>query len=290
MGLLMAFCFSCHLGVAKLVQDVYITIPYFLFGSSISELITGIIIVWVSQESPLIKNPKDIPWLILCGMLYGGLVVLIIAALAYTTAVEVLSLYYFNPILAVIIGFIAFRDKFGIPAIVGMIVFIAGVVVIEKPPIIFGGEDFEFTTDRKIGWALAIGAGICGGSVLNVIRGLGDRVSSTVMPLFAYGAQIVFVFPFLFFNPVKPDGADTKLMAWVLLFIVGVIAGMAEVLFCRTAQLISAGYAGTLESTLILWGTFWGWLFAHEAITWNVGVGCVMMISGIAAIGIDQNR
>lgn len=286
----MAFFFSLHLAAAKLVQEVYLTVPYFLLGSAIAELISGVVIVGVLQPLPWVKAWRDVPWLMLCGFLYGGTVNCVVAALAFSPAVEVVSLFYFNPILAAIIGSMVFRDKFGIPAVIGLIVFVVGVVVMEKPAIIFGGDDFHFTTNRKIGWSFAIAAAVLGGTVLNVIRGLGDKVASTVLPLFAYGAQITMVFPALFFFEPQPDDAPKGWIFLIPILIGGLAAALGEILFCRSAQLLSAGYASTLESTLIIWGTIWGWLFAHEAITWNVGVGCMVMISGIAAIGIDQNR
>lgn len=286
----MAFLFSCAVGITKHIQGVYFTVPYFVCILSLAEFATGTVIAVLTGSFPLLGTRKNIPWLILVGLIYGGFVTLIYVPLAFIPAVDDIALLYSNPILATIIGSIVFRDKFGVFSALGLILYAMGIISLSKPEFIFGTSDIVWTEKRKVGYFLGAASGLLAAIALNLLRGLKDKIPAATLPLWAYMAQFIYCFPFLFFIPPTPDGEP---IGWVNILPIlagGIFAGTAEYFVCRACFLLPAGYVGVIGSTQLIWVAFWGWLIAHEPVGWFTVLGCVLMMLGVGAVGYNQTR
>lgn len=168
----MAFLFSCAVGATKSTHRVHSTVPYFTCILSIAELVTGMVIAWISGSSPVFGARKNMPWLILVGLIYGGIVTLLYAPLALIPAVDDIALLYSNPILATIIGTVVFRDRFRITSGIGLCVYFIGVLFLVKPRFLCGAGNVVWAYRRKVGYGLAMLASILSAITVNLIRGL----------------------------------------------------------------------------------------------------------------------
>lgn len=290
MGLIMAFLFSCAVGITKYAQGVYFTIPYFVCMLSVSEFATGLVIAWATGTFPIFGERKSIPWLILVGLIYGGFVTLIYVPLAFIPAVDDIALLYANPILATILGAVIFKDRFGIFSGIGLTLYSLGILLLSQPEFLFGASDIVWTDKRKLGYVLAAVSALLTAVTLIILRGLKDRVPSATLPLWAFMAQFMYCFPFLFFFPAAPNHGPIKWLAILPVALGGVFAAIAEFFLCRTCCLLPAGHVGVIGSTQLIWAAFWGWLIAGEAVGWFTAAGCALMMLGVASVGYNTNR
>lgn len=276
--------------MTKWVQGVYISIPYFICTLSVAEFGSGLVIAWLTGSFPLLGKRENIPWLILVGLIYGGFVTLIYVPLALIPAVDDIALLYTNPIIASIIGIVVYRDRFGVFLLIGLVFYSLGVLLVAKPEFIFGASDIVWTNRRKLGYILGGVSGVLEGITLNLVRGLRDRVPPATLPLWAYMAQFLYCFPFLFIFPVSPSHEPVKWVAFLPILVAGIFTSTAEFLLCRTCALLPAGHVGVLGSTQLMLAALWGWLIANESVGWYTIIGCVLMMLGVASVGYHTNR
>lgn len=287
---MMGVAFSCESTITSAIQEVYLTVPYFILVNGITKVGVGIGILKVSQIFPLLRDKSIRIWLILCGLVHGGIVTLILISIVLLSLVDALALFYLNPIPSSVIGRIAFKDPFGWRSILSLLISLAGVCVLIQPDLLVGSESIVWTVSRKFGLLSGISSAVLGAVTMNFARWLGSRADAPVIALWAYIAQIMYVTPILFVFPIFPDG-ETKRWIMVLPAIAsGVFGSLRETLMCRSCSLVQAGFVGTLESTQLLWSALWSWLFLGETIPWYLCLGAILMILGVVGVSWESLR
>lgn len=287
---MMGVAFSCESTITSAIQNAYMTMPYYAIFNGLTKLGVGIGIVKVSQISPMFGDKETLPWLILCGLVYGGFVTLLFVSISLLSLVDALALFYLNPILSSLIGRVAFKDPFGWRSILGLLCSLAGVCVLIEPDLLFEPGSISWTVQRALGLCAGIGSAVLGAATLNIARWLGPKASAPVIALWAYIAQIMYVIPLLFLFPVFPHGKPKRWIMVLPVIVAGVLGSLGETLMCRSCSLIHAGFVGTLESTQLIWCALWSWLFLGETIPWYSCLGAVLMILGVAGVSWESLR
>jgi drug/metabolite transporter (DMT)-like permease len=177
------------------------------------------------------------------------------------------------PLFGALVAFIWLRDRLARTRVIGLIVGFAGVLVL-----VWG----RLSSTR--GGALAVFAGLTAAFLYGIAANYTKKRLTGVNPLaIATGTLIaatVLLFPlaFLYWPETMPST-----VSWVCTMLLGIICtGVAYILYFRLISRV--GPSKTLAVTYLIpaFGVLWGHLFLDEPITWNMVVGCSVILVGTA--------
>ncbi|WP_407854510.1 DMT family transporter [Burkholderia gladioli] len=179
-----------------------------------------------------------------------------------------------TPLWAALIAAAGFRGSMRLVQAVGLLLGLAGVVVLAWDTFIGGGSALP----------LAIGAALLATLFYGFAVNYSKRHLAGVNPfVVAFGSQvsasIVLVPLALFFWPKQPVAPST----WACVAALGVVCtGFAYVLFFRLVERVGATYAASVTFLIPIFGMIWGATFLGEAITPVMIVGCAIVLFGTA--------
>lgn len=190
---------------------------------------------------------------------------------------EVTVIQYLHPVLTAVLAAVLLGERPGAVLPVSLLLSTAGVLLITKPAVLFGGQ-------VALSWLPTVSA--LGGAVFSAIAyTLVRQLSRTEPPL-----VIVFYFPLvavpasvplLLQDPVWPRGVD-----WLLLLGVGVSTQIAQVELTKGLTLEPAGRATAMAYLQVVFAAAWGALVfgdLPDALT-IVGAGAVLAGSLLVAL------
>ncbi|MFM0158702.1 DMT family transporter [Paraburkholderia sediminicola] len=179
-----------------------------------------------------------------------------------------------TPLWAALIAAVGFRGSMRLVQGVGMLLGLAGVVVLAWDVLIGGGSTIP----------LAIGAALLATLFYGFAVNYSKRHLAGVNPfVVAFGSQvsasIVLVPLALFFWPKHSVAPST----WACVAALGVACtGFAYVLFFRLIERVGAAYAASVTFLIPIFGMIWGAVFLGEAITSVMFAGCAIVLFGTA--------
>jgi drug/metabolite transporter (DMT)-like permease len=176
------------------------------------------------------------------------------------------------PIMTALIGAVWLRDRLGTGRLAGLVIGMAGVVLL-------AADKADFKPGGS-GWALLamLGATACYGFAANFTK----RHLTGVPPMVnAAGSQIVSAValtPFaLWAWPARTPGG----LAWGAALALGIgCTAIAYVLFFRLIERVGASRAVTVTFLVPVFGTLWGALFLGETVTGPMLVGGAIVLVG----------
>lgn len=176
------------------------------------------------------------------------------------------------PIMTALIGAVWLRDRLGTGRVAGLVIGMAGVVLL-------AADKADFKPGGS-GWALLamVGATLCYGFAANFTK----RHLTGVPPMVnAAGSQIVSAValtPFALWTwPVQSPAP----LAWAAAAVLGVgCTAIAYVLFFRLIERVGASRAVTVTFLVPVFGTLWGALFLGEAVTGSMLLGGAVVLVG----------
>ena len=179
-----------------------------------------------------------------------------------------------TPLWAALIAAVGFRGSMRLVQVVGMLLGLAGVVVLAWEVLIGGGSTIP----------LAIGAALLATLFYGFAVNYSKRYLAGVNPfVVAFGSQgsasIVLVPLALFFWPKHSVAPST----WACVAALGVVCtGFAYVLFFRLVERVGAAYAASVTFLIPIFGMIWGAVFLGEPITSVMIAGCAIVLFGTA--------
>lgn len=176
------------------------------------------------------------------------------------------------PIMTALIGAVWLRDRLGAGRVAGLVIGMAGVVLL-------AADKADFKPGGS-GWALLamVGATLCYGFAANFTK----RHLTGVPPMVnAVGSQIVSAValtPFALWTwPAQPPAP----LAWAAAAVLGVgCTAIAYVLFFRLIERVGASRAVTVTFLVPVFGTLWGALFLGESVTGSMLLGGAVVLLG----------
>jgi drug/metabolite transporter (DMT)-like permease len=161
-----------------------------------------------------------------------------------------------------------FKKRYIFSAIIGFI----GVAFIVRPD----DGDFSLLVLLALGGAFLSALNKC------TIRRMADTESPyQVVLYFTLFSTLISIFP-LFWQWQTP-----LLIQWPLLFLMGLMAAVGQLLMTRAFMSVTPGAIGALGYTQVVFAFTLGWLFWNETLQWNSLLGTVMIIvAGLIAMGV----
>jgi len=179
-----------------------------------------------------------------------------------------------TPLWAALIAAIGFRGSMQLAQIVGLLLGLAGVVVLAWDALIGGGSTLP----------LAIGAALLATLFYGFAVNYSKRHLAGINPfVVAFGSQasasILLVPLALLFWPKHSVAPST----WACVLALGVVCtGFAYVLFFRLVERVGAAYAASVTFLIPIFGIIWGAAFLGETITSVMIGGCAIVLFGTA--------
>lgn len=176
------------------------------------------------------------------------------------------------PIMTALIGAVWLRDRLGAGRVAGLVIGMAGVVLL-------AADKADFKPGGS-GWALLamVGATLCYGFAANFTK----RHLTGVPPMVnAAGSQIVSAVALTPFALWTWPAQSPALLAWAAAAVLGVgCTAIAYVLFFRLIERVGASRAVTVTFLVPVFGTLWGALFLGEAVTGSMLLGGAVVLVG----------
>jgi drug/metabolite transporter (DMT)-like permease len=179
-----------------------------------------------------------------------------------------------TPLWAALVAAAGFRGSMRLGQVVGLLLGLAGVVVLAWDTLIGGASALP----------LAIGAALLATLFYGFSVNYSKRHLAGVKPfVVAFGSQvsasIVLVPLALFFWPKHSVAPST----WACVAALGVVCtGFAYVLFFRLVERVGAAYAASVTFLIPIFGMIWGAAFLGEPITSVMIAGCAIVLFGTA--------
>jgi len=237
---------------------------------------------------PLWWKDSRISWLLVLRGFIG-----ILAMCCYFVSLSMLQLgegvlvSFLAPVSTAIWGRILLKESISALEIVGMVFALAGVILVARPPFIFGfdeessslfslsGSFSSFSMDslasgrsslpsawtRTIGVAIGVLNTIIVGSAYSLTRKIGKSVHPmVVVNWLSIMGILVPILPIAFYEGfVVPQGTQ-----WLLLLALGVVAFLAQTTLTLALQTGTAGRVTVANYTQIVWAFIWGLVFLGE--------------------------
>lgn len=176
------------------------------------------------------------------------------------------------PIMTALIGAAWLRDRLGAGRVAGLVIGMAGVVLL-------AADKADFKPGGS-GWALLamVGATLCYGFAANFTK----RHLTGVPPMVnAAGSQIVSAVALTPFALWTWPAQTPAPLAWAAAAVLGVgCTAIAYVLFFRLIERVGASRAVTVTFLVPVFGTLWGALFLGEAVTGSMLLGGAVVLVG----------
>ncbi len=176
------------------------------------------------------------------------------------------------PIMTALIGALWLRDKLGVGRLAGLVIGMAGVVLL-------AADKADFKPGGS-GWALLamVSATLCYGFAANHTK----RYLTGVPPMVnAAGSQIVSAVALTPFALWTWPAQTPEPLAWGAAVVLGIgCTAVAYVLFFRLIERVGASRAVTVTFLVPVFGTLWGALFLGETVTGAMLVGGAIVLAG----------
>ena len=176
------------------------------------------------------------------------------------------------PIMTALIGAVWLGDRLGTRRVAGLVVGMAGVVLL-------AADKADFKPGGS-GWALLamVAATLCYGFAANYTK----RHLTGVSPMVnAAGSQIVSAVALTPFALWTRPAQTPPPLAWAAAAVLGIgCTAIAYVLFFRLIERVGASRAVTVTFLVPVFGTLWGALFLGESVTGSMLLGGAVVLLG----------
>lgn len=222
----------------------------------------------------VLRQQRISPWgndklrLVLRGVFGVGGLACFFTALTRLPLAEVTTIHYLNPILTVVLAALFLREAIGSSLVLAMALALAGTVLVTRPDFLFGEGSLD-----GMGVAAALGGAVFSAAAYTTVR----RLTTT-----DHAHVIVFYFPLVAVPLLTPFAIRAWVWptaeGWGLLFAIGVVVQIAQVLLTRGLALVPAGRGTTVGYIQIVFAAMWGMLWFHERPSLATGFGAALIL------------
>lgn len=187
-----------------------------------------------------------------------------------------------TPIIVAIIGYFLFKEKLVGLQKLGMLLYIAGILIYFYP--------FQQLDDLWIGFGVALLAILFNSSATLLGRYVNQQhfTSSIHLTMISMGVGSVLLLVFAFFNESSfhLDVQDILILIWL-----GVInTAFAFTLWNHALQKITATSASLINSTMLIQIALLSWLFLNESLTLQQIIAVILVFAGVVTVQFMKNR
>ena len=178
------------------------------------------------------------------------------------------------PMFTALIGVLWLREKLSLPAVLGLLVGLGGVVLLVWDKLSFsqGGVGWSVLAGMLGSLSYAVAANY---TRVNLV-GVGSLELAAGSQL---AATLLLVLPCVLLWPQQPVSAS----AWMAVITMGIAStGVAYILFFRLIARLGPVRAVMVTYLVPVFGMIFGAVFLAEAITLEMGIGCIFILLGTA--------
>jgi drug/metabolite transporter (DMT)-like permease len=203
-------------------------------------------------------------------------------ALSYLPAVTVSLLLSFSVVAALLIGAVTIHERPTRRQVVGMALYLLGVVVYFYPPVLPAGQG--------VGVVIALVAVLANAvaSVLGREVNRSEHLSPGVVTAISMGIGAAA----LLVSGIATQGMpELSLTNWlIILWLAAVNTAFAFTLWNHTLRTLSAFESSVINNTMLIQIAVLAWLFLGETITLQQGVGMGLAAAGILIVQLWRGR
>jgi drug/metabolite transporter (DMT)-like permease len=223
---------------------------------------------------PLWGNRRGM--LLLRGLLGFGALSCFYFSIVHLPLAEATVIQYLNPVFAAIIAAIVIGERLGPREITGVLVSMAGVLLIARPSFVFGGA----TTVSLAYVAIAVAGAMFSAIAYVAVRMLRGVDHHLVVVFYFPLVTVPLSLPFAVAMWVPPTTVD-----WLLLLGVAIATQFAQVHMTHGLQLEPTGRATAIGYIQIVFAALWGIVLLGEHPDWWTALGAAVIIGGTLLVG-----
>ena len=191
---------------------------------------------------------------------------------------DAVTLFFLNPALTALAAWLILREKLSILGWLGVAVSLAGLLLLTRPPVVFGHAD-QWDKSRTWGTFAGVASAVFAAGAFISIRLIGTREPALVLSMWFHTTAM--------FSSVPPMAASwpepavwPSAVNWVILIAISFTSFAGQMMLTRGFQLQSGARASGLNMTQVVFGYFYGFVFFNEQLD-SLGVAG----SGFVAVG-----
>ena len=249
--------------------------PTLLIACRVASAALFLAIVGAAMRKPLDARRNAMHYLVL-GLFNSALPFMLFAFAARTLSASLLSILNATaPIWGAVIGAVWTRTAVAPKALLGLVLGVAGVALL------VGFDPSSLREGAPLAIALALGATFSYGVATNYAKSA-RKVDPYANAHGSMWAATVLLAPAVPFAPA-PGTATTAI--WLAVLALGIVcSGIAYLLYFRLVADLGAASALTVTFLIPVFGVVWGHVFLGEPLSWNTGVGALVVIVGTALV------
>jgi drug/metabolite transporter (DMT)-like permease len=235
------------------------------------------------------------PVVVLRGILMCSAYLAFVMAIAAMPMADAVAIYFTLPLFVAVLAGPLLGEKVGLDRWFAILAGFLGVLIMIRP----GTGVFEPAALL----ALYAGFGYATGQMLTRWLGYGIRASVLAfhqnVVFLAVGTALSLLFGFGQFAGEAHPSLDFLMRGWTtppladlaLILSLGVVAGLAMVLYTQAYRLTEANLVAPFEYTAMIWATFYGIVLFGDFPDWVTGAGAVLVIgAGLYMLRAVQRR
>jgi drug/metabolite transporter (DMT)-like permease len=271
-----AFWFSVMSALVKLAGQRLPTMEI-VFLRAVGTLALSYAVVRRAGIRPVLGTHRRV--LLRRGMLGAAALMCFIFSITHLPLAESTLIQYTNPIFAILVASLFYREHAGVSELVALAGSIVGVLLVTRPAFLFGGAA-SGTPIAWVGIAL-LGAAFSGAAYATIRQMPAERVEVVVMylPLIAVPMSL----PFAFGSWVWPE-----LSGWALIAAISVTTQLGQMGITRGLQLEKTARATMAGYTQILFAVCWGMLFFNERLSVLSVVGAAIVLASTIGMALSH--
>lgn len=227
-------------------------------------LLIGVLFVLAIRGRDVLKTQH--PYLqITRGALAAGSATLFIIAVSFVPLADAIAVSFVAPFIVTILGALILGEAVGIRRWIAVTIGFVGTLIVLRPGMGAIHPAAALVLVAAFLFALR--------QILSRRLSGSDRTATTVAYT-ALTASALLTLPLPFVWQTPEWGIEL-----VLLFSMAVLAGIAEVMVIRSLELAQAVVLAPVHYSLLIWGTFYGWLIFDELPDLWTWVGALIIIA-----------
>jgi len=210
-------------------------------------------------------------------------------ALMYLSISDAVLITFLSPTLTILLAWVVLREKINRWEVLGSMVSFIGVVLIIRPPFLFGSNinsnsdinnvvETSNPSDRLMATMVALWGALCGSGVYIIIRFIGKRAHAIInVSYFSLTTLIISTIGVVFIPSMHFQIPHTKL-EWLLFTNLGICGFIFQLMLTLGIQKERAGRGSLVGYTQLIYSIFWDVsLYRHWPPIWS-WAGMVIII------------
>ncbi len=222
----------------------------------------------LARLGPSILKTQNLPLQLVRGALAGGSAVLFITGVSFVPLADAVAVTFVAPFMVTLLSALVLREPVGIRRWTAVFIGFIGTLIVIRPGMGVIHPAVFLVLAAAFFFALR--------QILSRALGRTDRTITTVAYTALTGTALLSLpLPFLWRTP-------TTWLEVALMVGIAVAAGLGEFLLIKALEIGQAAVVAPMQYSMLIWGTFYGWLvFGHLPDFWTLVGAAIIIATGL---------